>query len=139
MARKCKFDAEWEMALALLSCEEAAQVRRLIEDYQQTGHMPTGLKPVYEMILLLAKPLIDRRRRAAESARMRRQQKKAATTNTPGAKHPDTNAAKNNHTPLKKNADIKQSKNSVNKLTFSESIKRLRKKHRHNKKPHAKR
>lgn len=70
--RRCKFDSEWEQALSLLGGEEAKKAREIIENYQQTGEIPEGIEPKFEMILLLVKPLIDRRRRATESARRRR-------------------------------------------------------------------
>lgn len=76
MARKCKFDCEWEQALSLLPTDEADRARAIIENYQQTGVMPETLEPQMEMILLLVRPMIDRRRRASESARRRRQMAK---------------------------------------------------------------
>lgn len=78
MARKCKFDKEWEQALSLLSADEAVEARTIIEHYQQTGIMPDEIKPHIEMILLLVKPLIDRRRRASDAARLRRQASRRA-------------------------------------------------------------
>lgn len=73
MSRKCKFDEQWEQALSLLDAAEAAEVHQIIENYQSTGEMPSGLQPRQQMILLLVVPLIDRRRRAAEAARRRRE------------------------------------------------------------------
>lgn len=73
MSRKCKFDEQWEQALSLLDAAEAAEVRQIIENYQLTGEMPSGLQPRQQMILLLVVPLIDRRRRAAAAARRRRE------------------------------------------------------------------
>ncbi len=81
MARKCKFDSEWEQALAILPENEAAAARAAIENYQQTGVMPAGLDTQVEMILLLVRPMIDRRRRASEAARRRRQFAKDASAN----------------------------------------------------------
>lgn len=72
MSRKCKFDQEWEKALKLIDEEDAVIARQVIENYQQTGVVLSGLPPQIEMILLLVKPLIDRRRRATEAARRRR-------------------------------------------------------------------
>ncbi len=94
MARKRKFDSEWEQALSLLPPEDAAEARTIIEDYQQTGIMPSDLKPNVEMILLLVKPMIDRRRRASESSRRRRllAKKNSDTeteTSTPSLQEPE--------------------------------------------------
>ncbi|MCM1021422.1 MAG: DUF6291 domain-containing protein [Muribaculum sp.] len=72
MARKHKFDSEWESALALLDEYDAAEARKAIENYQICGEMPAELAPQVRMILLLVKPEIDRRRRASEAARRRR-------------------------------------------------------------------
>lgn len=72
MSRKCKFDQEWEQALKLINEEDAVKARQVIENYQQTGVVPSGLSPIMEMILLLVKPIIDRRRRATEASRRRR-------------------------------------------------------------------
>lgn len=79
MARKCKFDSDWEQALALLQEDEAALARTAIENYQQTGVMPDSLDPHVRMIILLVRPMIDRRRRNSEAARRRRQLAKAAS------------------------------------------------------------
>lgn len=73
MSKKCKFDPQWEQALSLLSPDDAAKAREVIETYQTTGIMPKQLEPRFEMILLLVQPTIDRRRRAAAQARIRRQ------------------------------------------------------------------
>ena len=80
MSRKCKFDPEWVQALGSLSEQDAVKAREMIENYQKTGVVPSGLPVRMEMILLLVKPLIDRRRRATEAARRRRMKKSASMT-----------------------------------------------------------
>lgn len=131
MSKKCKFDSEWEMAISLLSKEEAAQARQIIENYQNSGIMPAGLSPMHEMILLLAKPLIDRRRRAAASARLRRQQKKAEIRNKPENEtvSPIITSSEVNIPPTVKVTTL-QSDIPVNKPSYIEFKKHQHKKHR---------
>ncbi|MCM1021153.1 MAG: DUF6291 domain-containing protein [Muribaculum sp.] len=76
MARKHKFDPEWEQALSLLQESEKQTAYNLIVNYQISGIMPTGISCKFKMILLLVKPTIDRRRRANEKARARREHAK---------------------------------------------------------------
>ena len=93
MARKCKFDPQWEQALSLLNSDDAQKAREIIECYQTTGVKPANLEARFEMILLLVQPTIDRRRTAASRARERRLRMKESTASAKQTSSRETSPA----------------------------------------------
>ncbi len=137
MTRRYKFDTEWEQALSLLPDDEAIEARTIIENYQQTGEMPAGLKPQMEMILLLVRPMIDRRRRLSAAARQRRLIAKATKTakSTDAELTPDPGLSQlhnngNEHIEIKKTHNLTEKKTIAALAEKARRRKRKRNKYR---------